>query len=386
MSDQKHRCKCTEPGHCWWHKAVTTREEFVQCRQGPPPKPSDPPPCVYLGEEHRRDQVKGQQVYACRLHGKCTLQPNQKAVAACADCKDYLTEDAPNFAKRFVDPLLVTDRHKNPTAALRDLLTGCSAFLVCGGPSINEVRHELLADRGVFSLGVNNVAGHVRTSAFLCSDPPMKFHHGIFADPKVMKLLPTPKLGRSSTRGKLREKRADGKFHWLPWTVMDCPNVWGFNKRGWLMPDGTFFAHPWATLGNLDAGVRQTGQPKTSCTMLQGFRLLYHMGVRQIFLLGVDFRMRSDVGERENYAFGEKRNFGAVRSNNSQYEIVAEWLRQLRPVFERYGLHVYNCNPFSHLRAFDHVPFETAYEICRGEVPLEPWDLGGFYEKSTEKE
>lgn len=382
-----HKCCCDRAGHCQWHGTVTTPAEWESCRNGTPPTPvPGDPPCIYLAGEREDKSPSGLTTYDCNLHKRCTLIQNNDAMPACSDCRDRLLLNSPDLASRFLDPLIVTDARKVPTKSLRGLLAGGPAFLVCGGPSVKLIDYHRLNERGIFSLGVNNVAGMVPVNAFTCSDPPMKFHWGIFADPRIMKFLPVPKLGAGKQRGQLRTKEEDGTFRWLGRCAKDCPNVWGYERRSWMMPDHTFFTEPHAAWGNQQAGVDRCDQPKTACTMLLGFRLLYHLGARTIFLLGADFRMNPDAGTTNNYAFAQARDEDAINSNNRQFAIAADWLKQLRPTFERFGLEVFNCNPESGLRAFDHVPFDDALKICRGTIPNGPFDLSGWYEKSETKE
>jgi len=383
------RCLCDGPGHCFRHDLVVSKDEFASCQLGDAPnrQREGKPPCVYLAGRHKRD-IEKSPAYDCNRHGKCTLEPNGAGEPNCADCKDYLRLDDPEFQTKFVDPLYVVDREKRPTKALENMLAGKPAFLVCGGPSVKQIDYGRLAERGVFSLGVNNIAGMAPVNAFVCSDPPMKFHPGIFLDPCVMKFLPSPKIGKSKHRGRLREKR-DGKFFWMPPHINTreyCPNVWGFERRSWMMPDETFFLHRAASWGNQDAGVKKTGLKKVACTMLLGLRLLYYLGARKIFLLGVDFLMRDDVGETDNYAFDEERDAGAILSNNRHYVIVNDWLCAMADTFSHFGVSIYNCCRESGLRAFPFVPFERALEICRGDVPAGEFDLHGWYTKETEPE
>lgn len=380
-----HKCYCEGPGHCQWHGTITTDADFRACMNGSPPSRDPILPCIYLGKQLQADA--GQVEFACNLHGKCSLFPNGSGRPNCSDCKDRLSLDDPNLATRFQDPLKITDRSKSPTSVLRGMLAGQSTFLVCGGPSAKSVAYHRLAERGIFSLGVNNVAGMVPVSAFTCSDPPMKFHWGIFADPKIMKFLPVPKLGAGKQRGQLRTKDSDGTFRWMGRCAKDCPNVWGYERRSWMMPDHTFFTEPYAAWGNQQVGVDRCLQPKTACTMLLGFRLLYYLGSRRIFLLGADFEMKHGIGATGNYAFGQERDEDAIKSNNNQFAITNGWLCALEPVFRRFGLEVYNCNPVSGLTAFSHVPFEDALEDCRGPVPSGEFDLSGWYEsKDSTKE
>lgn len=281
----------------------------------------------------------------------------------------------------FQDNLLVTDRKKQPTDCLRNYL-GCqkTAFLVGGGPSAKTIDISQIEQRGVFSLAVNNMAAHYRASAFVCSDPPEKFHDGIWKDPATMKFIPTPKLRRR--RGNLR-KKVGQRFEKLAICTEDCPNVWGFERRSWFQTDDTFFTEPSAAWGNHDAGVIRTGLDKTVCTLLLGIRLLYYLGARKIYLVGVDFGMDPSKSLNENYAFPEQRDDGAIRSNNEQYAIVNKWLciMQQNKIFQKFGLEIYNTNQNSHLRAFAHVPYHLAVSDALKDYPKSPFDLENWYRK-----
>lgn len=286
----------------------------------------------------------------------------------------------------FVDPLLMLRPTRGANGGggdcepinLRDVLRGCEgAFLVCGGPSLAQQPYRRLAERGVWSLGVNNVSGFAPVRAHLCSDPPAKFHHGIWLDPAIWKFIPSAKIG-GGRKGRIRYKQPDGSFYDRPKRcVRDCPSVFGFARRSWLACDETFFTDPEAAWGNHDVGARRTGEPKTVCTMLLALRVLYYLGVRRIFLAGVDFQMMRGYG----YSFNQGRTSEACNSNNAQFAIVNDWLCRLRTVFERFGLECFNCNDRSGLRAFDYVPFEEAMGVCKGNVPAEPFDLSSWYEK-----
>ncbi len=296
----------------------------------------------------------------------------------CCDCPARLELGRPDFAEKWVDPLVVVGRQRQPASeALRGMLAGRPAFLMCGGPSANKLPLELLGRRGCWTLAVNNAAGHprVRPQAFVCSDPPQKFSHSVWLDPQVMKFVPTPKM--SGYRANLREKR-DGQFHRSAWKVPDCPNVWGFQRHSWLRPDWRFFAADGACWGNNDRGVKETGEEKSVCTTLLGLRLLYFLGCRRIYLVGVDFVMTPDAG----YSFGQARDPGACDSNNHLFRVVGDWLCRMREcgTFAAFGVEIYNCNPTSGLRAFAHVPFGDAVADARGPCEDVP-DLGGWYDK-----
>lgn len=300
--------------------------------------------------------------------------------------------------EEFHDPLTLwrveTSDGDNQPTSLRNMLRGSEgAFLVAGGPSLKAMDYSRIAERGVWSLGINNVSGMAPVRAHVSSDPPAKFHHGIWLDPSILKFSPRQKMG-TKEKSRIRIKQGDGTFV-SERPIRDCPNVFAFDRRSWLACDDTFFTDPQAAWGNHDSGVAATGEPKTVCTLLLGIRLLYYLGVRRIFLLGVDFKMEpgscigmiTERGEENvptfdgGYAFGQGRTVDNCLSNQEHFVVVNDWLVRLRPTFEKFGLKVFNCNPYSGLRAFDHVPFTTALEICRGRVPVEPFDLAGWYEK-----
>jgi|15BtaG_2_1085339.scaffolds.fasta_scaffold00099_4 hypothetical protein len=274
--------------------------------------------------------------------------------------------------------LAFTDSDYQETDFSRLLINTPGAFLVCGGPSANNMDLKSLNNRGIFSLAVNNVAGHseFKPSAFVCSDPPEKFHLGIWKDPSIMKFVPHPKLRKG--RSVLVERRGAGDFRKIKLSARDCPNTWSFLRRAWFTPDDSFFTEG-ASWGNLDAGVKRTGLPKTACTMLLGIRLLYEFGVRKIYLLGVDFDMTP------GYSFPQHRDDGSIKSNNNQFRIVNEWLTKMETdgVFDRAGLQIFNCNLSSKLEAFTKIGFGSAMADILCDFPAEPFDLEGWYEKQA---
>lgn len=281
------------------------------------------------------------------------------------------------------DPLMVTDRLKNRVDLSGMLANRPAAFLVCGGPSLNLIDPALLNQRGLFTMAVNNAAAwkSFRPSAFVCSDPPMKFHLGIWLDPSVMKFIPLPKL--KGGRGVLRKKEED-KFTKTDFSACHCPNVWGFLRRSWMALDDTFFTEEGAAWGNLDEGVMRVGLPKTVNTMLLGIRLLYYLGARQIFLVGCDFKMI----EGNTYAFDQGKGDDGVSSNNVQYQNVNEWLTKLQEdgIFSKFGLTIMNTSMNSELKAFPKVSIDAALQTALKGFPQCPLDLNGWYEKTVDAE
>lgn len=317
--------------------------------------------CVYRGDE----SVK------CHFFGG-------EGEHDCKDCSHKLTLADEHFKEKWIDPLTILDRRRQKTSNLRNLLAGGDAFLVGGGPSSNDIPLEQLNRRGIFSLGINNAAAHPRfqASAFVCSDPPMKFSNSIWLNPHCMKFVPSPKM--TGRRQRLRYKK-DGVFNRLDKGVSECPNVWGFQRNSWLTPDEGFFLSDGACWGNHKSGVARTGEKKTVCTMLLGLRLLSYLGARRIFLVGIDFLMKPGAV----YSFGQYKSDGGCWSNNNQFAVVNEWLCRMENngVFEKFGVELFNCYEYSGLRAWPYMPFEKAIQLSVIDVEQEP-DLSGWYEKA----
>lgn len=332
--------------------------------------------CVYFGDE-QGERGSDKEIHSCHLHDRCVRDDPASKLVSCRDCNSRLRLGDEGFLDKWVDPLVVLDRRRKRTEALRDLLAGGDAFLAAGGPSADDLPLEELNRRGIWTMAVNNMAGHgsFRPQAMVCADPPGKFSHSIWLDPGIVKFVPMAKL--RGVRARLRRKLPDGKFKRLDRETHQCPNVWGYKRCPWLTPDDDFFLADGAYWGNLDDGVRRTGQPKAVCTLLLGIRLLRYLGARRVFLVGVDFSMSSGRG----YAFPQGGTREAAASNNEHFAVVNEWLCQMqkRGVFERFGISILNCYQNSSLRAFPHVPFDTAVEIVRGGVEDRP-DLSGWYD------
>jgi hypothetical protein len=316
------------------------------------------------------------------VRGDCTPTGEKEKAAACERCTLKTSVGDKDFLQKWKDPLVVMDRRRNlVTDSMRDLLAGRDAFLMGGGPSANDLPLELLARRGIWTVAVNNAAGHprVRPQAMVCSDPPSKFTHSVWLDPGIMKFIPSPKL--EGRRGRIRHK-LNGEFIQTKEHVAQCPNVWGFRRNSWMTPDDNFFLSDGACWGNHDAGSKKYGQPKTVCTMLLALRILRFLGARRIFLVGVDFQMRENYG----YSFDQDRDAGACASNNAQFATVNKWMVEMqeRGVFQRFGVEIYNTFRNSGLRAFPWTDFRTAIVEASGIVEETP-DLKNWYVKEPKK-
>lgn len=240
-----------------------------------------------------------------------------------------------------------------------------SAFLVCGGPSINKLPYEKLKDRGIISLGVNNISAHVPVSAWCFSDPHEKFHNALFFDPSIITFAPIPKLNK-----RIRIKRDNGTFRTLKLKVKDCPNTFGYSRKTFLYPE-KFLETDYAHWGY--GGKHPEKERPYIClaTMLIGIRLLCYLGCRRIYMLGVDFWR----GQDQQYAFNQKAHAGNGRYTNEE-----DMLKRIKPHLEKKDIKIFNCNPESKCTVFDYVDFETAFQECKNGVP-ENIDLSHWYDK-----
>jgi len=243
-----------------------------------------------------------------------------------------------------------------------------SGFLVCGGPSVNNLPIEKLRERGIVSFGVNNVSGHVPVDAWTFSDPQRKFHHGLHLDPKTITFSPIPKL-----RKHIRAKLPDNSYRILDKRVFECPSVFGYERKTEFHPE-SFFS---TSYGHWGFGGNHPNREFTClCTMLLGIRLMHYLGCVNVYMIGVDFWMTNEA----QYSFGQVKN---VR--NGRYSKENEMLKMLKPTFDKHNFNLFQCNKDSKCDSVPYVPFDEAFSDCKGSVPNEPFDLSDWYNKGITK-
>ena len=116
--------------------------------------------------------------------------------------------------------------------------------------------------------------------------------------------------------------------------------------------------------------------------MLAAIRLLFFMGVRRIYLLGVDLRMTRE----SKYHFEQERSTNAIQGNNRTYGLMMKRFEELQPHFAQHGLEVFNCNRDSALKVFPFVAFDEAVADCTRDMPQDPLTerTEGLYERKAE--
>jgi len=262
---------------------------------------------------------------------------------------------------------------------LVDMYRGCSAFLIASGPSFKNVDKSLLSAPGCWTMTLNNAVKSFRGNAACMVDDPSRFVSSLWLDPKIMKFVPT-----SNFRKPIWDNRTfvlpDGTIqnHWNPMNnliVADCPNVVGFQRNE------KFHAPRYLKEDTINWGNHKKWGGGRS-VMLASLKILYLMGFRRVYLVGVDFEMT----DTKRYHFEEGRTESAIKGNMSSYSKMVNWFNELQPRFLEDGFIVKNCNPQSNLRSFPMTTVEEAVKEATahmGDVAQER--TRGMYSKYEEK-
>jgi len=266
-------------------------------------------------------------------------------------------------------PLLFTrDGH---SLYLGDIFRGASAFLIAGGPSFKNIDVEKLSSAGFLTFGLNNSAKSFRPNLWTCVDDPTHFIKSVWLDPKIMKFAPMAHADK-----KIFDNEA---WKEMDMTVGDCPNVLYYRRNEDFKADQYLFEDTvnWGNHTKLGGG---------RSVMLAALRLSFYLGIRKVFLLGVDF----DMNENNKYHFEQERTDKSIKNNNDTYDLLKSRFKQLKPIFEENDFQVFNCNPESGLKVFDFISFEDAIKSATKMMPknLETERTAGLYDRgaSSKKE
>lgn len=244
---------------------------------------------------------------------------------------------------------------------LNQFLPGSSIFLIAGGPSLNRLDLDSLKGAGILTIGLNNSPATFRPDWWISVDNPDRFLTSIWLDPGVLKLV------RQEHRDSpLFDPISKCRLNLFPST---CPGVVFFASNLDYSED-SFLTDDSICWGS-------ASQPGGRSVLLAALKNLFHFGVRNVFLLGVDFRMEPG----NPYHFPESRTPEMAEMNNQAYQVLSERLKGLQPEFLRHGFHVWNCNVASKLSAFPFLEYELALEKARESFPsyLEDESTEGRY-------
>jgi len=334
------------------------------------------------------------------VYGCACKKVKQATLSQCLTCEHYLVR-APDPRRpqrgrcRHPDGI-VTDRYQR-TVNVADLYKGASCFLVLGGPSLKKLNLDLLRNRGVLIMSVNNCPAGLpeglRPHLWLHTDPTGKMHDSIWRDPSILKFAPVNgwqtrykegdlKDGVQKKDGIRKRKPDNSGFEALEDGIraIDMPGVLGY-ERNTAFDLNNWLFEPSINRGNDDQhalgekGHRPNGWPKVINTMFAAVRLAFYLGVSRLYLVGADFCM----SHAEPYAFNQGKGQGGCNGNNNAYAKMATMFTALRPLFDDADFEVINCTPASGLWAFDYVPLEEAVETVTSGFE-EVLDARGWYD------
>jgi hypothetical protein len=259
--------------------------------------------------------------------------------------------------------------------SLEGLYRGGHAFLMAGGPSVQALDLAPLQRRWVMTM--NNGPKTFRGQANCTVDDPSRFSLSMWLDPNIMKFMPMAHFEKPlwDNRYLRTEKGWEQRWETSKLRVGDCPNVVGFRRNE------KFHASRWLNEETINWGNHSKFGGGRS-VMLASLRILYSLGFRFVYLLGVDFEMSAT----KRYHFDEQRSSGAIKGNMDTYAKLQQWFAELQPHFEKARFVVRNCNPNSKLTAFPHLPYDDAIAeagIRLGDPSIERTE--GMYSKPGTK-
>lgn len=252
---------------------------------------------------------------------------------------------------------------------------GSHAFLICGGPSFGELDHSKL--KSCLTMALNNSPKTYRPNMWTCVDQPSRFLKSIWLDPKIQKFVPFDHTDSDlwdNTReswGPLYSNVEKQKVM----KVAQCPNILFYRRNEKFEPSRWLYEYTfnWGDHSKWGGG---------RSVMLVALKLLYVLGIRNVYLLGCDLIM----DETHKYHFEEHRDKGAQRGNMSTYKKMIEvYFPQLKPHFDAAGFKVYNCNQASRLQVFPHMPYEEAIKKATAHLSIDTEISCGMYRKYEEK-
>lgn len=258
---------------------------------------------------------------------------------------------------------------------MEGLFRGGHAFLIANGPSLSLL--DLVPLKSSWCMTMNNGPRTFRGNANCTVDDPARFSLSTWMDPTIMKFMPMAQFEKSLWDNRLLKSGVTREQRWQvsKLRVGDCPNVVGYRRNE------KFHAPRWLFEESINWGNHSKYGGGRS-VMLAALRILFLLGFRNVYLLGVDFMMSQD----RRYHFPEQRTDSAVRGNMSTYAKLQHWFEELQPHFLKAGFVVYNCNPESGLKAFPHMPYSEALQASTsmlGDVTGEQTE--GMYQHNPDK-
>ena len=269
----------------------------------------------------------------------------------------------------------------NNRISLKNIYKNSAAFLILSGPSFKQILDskekitlgsqefwykDALKYPGFLTMGVNNSVKSFRPNLWTSVDDPNRFIKSIWLDPKIQKFIPYEHMNKHIFDNILWKETNT--------PVASCPNVFGIERND-KFNASTFLTEPTFNWGDhKDYGGGRS-------VMLICIKLLYYLGVREIYLLGCDFKMDKD----NKYHFSQDRSKQAINNNTKTYQKMIERFDLLKPLLDKAELNIYNCNAESQLTAFPFLSIEQAivkvYEGFNIDIKIEKAE--GLYDREA---
>lgn len=239
-----------------------------------------------------------------------------------------------------------TRKGQNRLADLTGLFDGQTAMLIGGAPSLKEQPVQLMEQRGVLTMAMNNAAIHFQPDMWVSSDRPECYEPRILLDPKIMKFAP---IGHADTQ--LGPE-------YLSYRYADMPNMFFYVQE---------LGVPWEEYLEPRKGV-----PWYNNTLMSAIHILYQLGIKTIILGGSDFGF-----SKQGDMYAHKTDLSDLQRkwNIDLYNSIVEELRILKAYFESKGLTFMDCSKNGRLvHTYTHLTMEEAVAVCLKRFPSEMLD------------
>ena len=215
------------------------------------------------------------------------------------------------------------------------------AFLLGRGWSATLEKRQMIADAGIPVMAINDYPADGPKPKYWCAgDGPSYYGRRIWDDPDVIKFSAINNLAMACPR--------EDAYAPLV-TPKESPNTHFVHPVNNLMEMESWLHVPYIAWGTSLFGPHTPKQFNDSgagrSSMLIGLRLLWHLGYREVFMLGCDCTPHHHPAP--NY-----------------WKVMFHYIDQLKQVFLDNQFGVYQCNPDSHLRTFPIVDFYDVLSYC----------------------
>jgi hypothetical protein len=221
--------------------------------------------------------------------------------------------------------MTVSDLHLEPQVRIRS--EGKPCFLICGGPSLAGLDLTRL-DRH-WTMGLNNSSKIYLPRLWICTDEPTSFDPQMWRSPWMRRFVPAGARIPADAQGVVARFLSINAYPGAARFLADPVVRWG------------------------------------ASTMFAAVRVLFDLGFRRIYLLGVDL----DMDGPRAYAYEWKDDERHRQFNRRSYRLIEQRFRSLRPVLEAHGMKIWNCNPDSRLTAFDFLGYDEVIAEDRTPCP-----------------